>query len=130
MRVNRITSLKDDSVKIEAEVSFRGYTKKEGKMWVAVCIDLNLVAYGKTPDVARNECFSLIHEYLRYVCEEHPSEIEKYIPREAPDELMNEFYSILAQRFKPKQTSKRESKPSRMVSDFSVKPESIQARTT
>ena len=75
---------------------FRGYVKKENGHWVAVCVDLNIVSQATSVDEAVEDCFELVREYLDYVCSTYPDQITKYIPRSAPQELMEEYYTILA----------------------------------
>lgn len=87
--------------KVIENVSFRGYTKKEGQVWVAVCIDLNIAAQGATSDEATRECQEMIDEYLLYVCSTYPKELHKYIPRPAPQELIEEWRAIVARVFTP-----------------------------
>jgi predicted RNase H-like HicB family nuclease len=82
-------------------IAFRGYTKKEGNHWVAVCIDLNIVAQGSTPEEATKECQALIIEYLHYVCTEYPQELHKYVPRPAPQELIEEYNSCMIGTIRP-----------------------------
>lgn len=77
-------------------VVFRGYTKQEQGQWVAVCIDLNIVAQGDTPDEAKEECRELILAYLKYIAEKHSNELAKYIPRLAPREMIDEYNSIVS----------------------------------
>jgi predicted RNase H-like HicB family nuclease len=66
------------------KIFFRGYTKKENNHWVAICIDLNIVAQGATAEEAQTECLDLITGYISYVCKNHPNKIDQYIPRQAP----------------------------------------------
>lgn len=61
---------------------------------MAICIDLNIAAQGKTANKAIQECGELIKEYLEYVRSKYPKNIKKYIPRHASSELMNEYYSL------------------------------------
>jgi len=81
----------------EHPVLFRGYVKKENGNWVAVCVDLNIVAQATSADEAVKDCFELVKEYLDYVCSTYPNQIAEYIPRSAPHELIEEYYAILAQ---------------------------------
>jgi predicted RNase H-like HicB family nuclease len=82
-------------------IAFRGYTKKEGDHWVAVCIDLNIVAQGSSPEEATKECQALIIEYLDYVCTQYPDTLHKYIPRPAPQELIDEYNSSMIGIIRP-----------------------------
>ncbi len=81
-------------------IIFRGYVKKENGHWVAICIDLNIVAQGNSIEKAREECESLIIEYLDYICSEYPKEFYKYIQRPAPKELVEEFNLIMGRQLK------------------------------
>lgn len=80
-----------------SQVFFRGYTKKEGDHWVAVCVDLNIVAQGSTKKEAEDECREAIVGYLEYVESEYPDRINEFIPRPAPKEFEQEFFDILKQ---------------------------------
>ncbi|MEE9442714.1 MAG: hypothetical protein V3V99_08610 [candidate division Zixibacteria bacterium] len=80
------------------QVIFRGYTKKEGNYWVAICIDLNIVAQGSSPKAAREECSILIGEYLKYIAAKHHDELSNYIPRLAPKEFIEEYHSIIMKK--------------------------------
>lgn len=82
------------------EIFFQGYIKKEGDHWVAVCIDLNIVGQGATAQEAIDECDELTIEYLEYVCCTYPKELDKYIPRRASKELIEEFYSVIRGRIR------------------------------
>jgi predicted RNase H-like HicB family nuclease len=83
-------------------VSFRGYTKKEKDHWVAICIDLNIVAQGKTAQKAEDVCAELIQEYVEYVCSKHSDEINKFIPRQSPQEFIDEYNQIVGRVIHPK----------------------------
>ena len=80
---------------MDKTISFRGYTKKENDHWVAVCIDLNVVAQGKTADEAEATCYELIFDYLNFVGAKYPDRITEYVPRLAPKELIEEYDEIV-----------------------------------
>jgi hypothetical protein len=87
-------------------VFLRAYVKKENGHWIAVCIDLNIVGEGTTPEQAKQECTELIIEYVDYVFSAHRNQIEKYIPRLAPDEFINEYYQVLTRELASKKAIK------------------------
>ena len=78
------------------EIIFRGYARKEDDHWFAICIDLNIAAQGEDPEEAIKTCTELIIEYLEFVCQEYPGQIKKYIPRPAPQEFFEEYYSFIS----------------------------------
>lgn len=109
-------------VRPSEEIIFRGYARKEDDHWFAICIDLNIAAQGSNPDEAIEICGEMIVEYLNYVCQQFPKELDKYIPRPAPQEFMDEYNSIIMLNIsKPerKKTSKRiwnyQTKPSQFI---------------
>lgn len=83
------------------QIIFRGYGKREGDGWVAVCIDLNIAAQGATMKDAANNCTELIKEYVEYVCANYPEDVHRYIPRPAPQEFIDEFNSIVGALIAP-----------------------------
>lgn len=82
------------------DIIFRGYTKKEGEHWVAICIDLNIVAQGPTAQEATKECYSLIMAYLDYIRTEYPEDFQNSISRPAPQEFIDEFHSIIGTKIR------------------------------
>ena len=89
-------------------IVFRGYAKKEDDLWVAICIDLNIAAEGDTSEEAVHTCIELITEYLEFVCKEYPDKLNKYIPRPAPQEFIDEYYQLMSRQIaKPVKKSKR-----------------------
>ncbi len=73
------------------KIFLRGYVKEENRHYGAVCIDLNIVAQGNTPDEATEQCHELIIDYLSYICDEYPDRIEEFVPRLALAELIEEY---------------------------------------
>ena len=86
-------------------ILFRGYIKKENGHWVAVCIDLNIVAQGSNVDDAIEKCEGLILEYLKYVCSEYKDDFYKHIQRPAPKEFVDEFNLIMGRQLKARRKS-------------------------
>ena len=76
---------------------FRGYTKKENGHWVSVCIDLNVVSQGATLKEAQSQCKEMVKEYIDYILATYPNEVDRYIPRLAPEEMIDEFNRIFSQ---------------------------------
>ena len=106
--------------KSDQPIVFRGYIKKENKHWVAICIDLNIVAQGKTANKAVHECVGLISEYLDYVRTKYPDKMEKYIPRLAPKVLIDEYDKIIGKAFYPKKRT-----GSKAPYNFLIEPETL-----
>lgn len=77
------------------EVHFRGYTKRENGHWVAVCIDLNIVAQGASPEEATQTCAEMIVQYVDHVVSNYPDRLNEYIPRLAPPEFLAEYDKLL-----------------------------------
>jgi predicted RNase H-like HicB family nuclease len=71
----------------------RGFTKPEGKGFVAICIDLDIVAQGKTMQEATEVCGELIQEYIAFVMHNFPDKVHDYIPRLSPSEIIEEYDS-------------------------------------
>lgn len=102
-------------------IIFRGYIKEELGHWVAVCVDLNIVAQGETPDEARKECQALIISYLEYVCEEHPDDFHLYMQRPSPQEFIDEFNMIFSRALKPQ----KRSQPSSDLQYYDIEPSQL-----
>lgn len=83
---------------------FRGYTKKEGNRWVAICIDLNIVAQGPTIDEATDKCMNLIAEYIHYVSAEYSHDIGRYLFRPVPQEFIEEYNDMVGRRIQHRPT--------------------------
>jgi hypothetical protein len=105
-------------------IIFRGYIKEEDGHWVAVCIDLNIVAQGDTPDEARDECQTLIIGYLDYVCSTYPDDFHLYVQRPAPKEFFDEFMEIAGLALKPERGRRR---PSANLMYYDIQPSQLQA---
>ncbi|GAG96165.1 unnamed protein product, partial [marine sediment metagenome] len=64
---------------IGARFNVLGY--KEEDRHIAHCLEIDLVAEGKTPEEARDNLADLIFSYLRFGMEQ---DIEQFIPHPAP----------------------------------------------
>ena len=96
----------------ENTLVFHGYVKREDKQWVAVCVDLNIAAQGDTKEEAVSVCAEMIDDYLSYVCETHADELDKFIPRFAPPELIAEFTSAMMETLHAASRQRDKSAPS------------------
>ena len=105
-------------------IVFRGYSKKENGHYVAVCIDLNIVAQGDTPEIAIKECSELIQQYVKYICDEYPDRFSEFIPRYAPQELIDEYDRIVSNKIKPKLKLSRQ-RASYTIHNFDFQPENM-----
>ena len=107
-------------IKKKQPVILRGYIKKENGGFVAVCIDLNIVAQGKTQNEAIHECVELISEYLNYIQKEYPDDFEKYVPRQTPNEFVKEYDAIVGKTLNPKKHLS-----GKMPYNFPIEPETL-----
>ncbi len=71
----------------------RGYTKPESDHYVAVCIDLNLVGQGNTPEEAMDKVSDAIRLYFSYL-KDHPEEIPLRLPRRAKFGFLMTYWGI------------------------------------
>ena len=76
------------------EMFFRCYARKDGDVYVAVCIDLNLAFQGDTVEAARKGLDTLIHEYLQDAIEHNREHLADLIDRPAPLNLRMRYYWI------------------------------------
>lgn len=83
---------------------FRGYVKKEGDHWVAVCVDLNIVAQGSSGQEAEVNCGELISEYIDYVCSEYAHDIGRYLFRPVPVEFIEEYNDVIGRSIQHRPT--------------------------
>ena len=98
---------------------FRGYTKKTGSRWVAICIDLNIVAQGTSFNEATAKCAELISEYIDYVCSEYSHDIGRYLFRPVPKEFVEEYNNLVGRNIQHKPAR------SRQLYNFSVEPDNL-----
>jgi predicted RNase H-like HicB family nuclease len=106
----------DTMAKIRRVFPLRGYTKPEGDGFVAICVDLDIVAQGKTLKEATQICSELIEEYIAFVLENYPDKIQQYIPRLAPEEIVAEYNGLVGECVKNAQKVRQhQSKPKAKV---------------
>jgi len=74
---------------IGARFNVLGY--KEEDRHIAHCLEIDLVAEGKTPEEARDNLADLIFSYLRFGVER---DIEQFIPHPAPKIYWDKFKEI------------------------------------
>lgn len=74
---------------ISARFNVLGY--KEEDRHIAHCLEIDLVAEGKTPEEARDNLADLIFSYLRFGMER---DIEQFIPHPAPKIYWDKFKQI------------------------------------
>ena len=74
---------------IGARFNVLGY--KEEDRYIAHCLEIDLVADGKTPEEARDNLADLIFSYLRFGMER---DIEQFIPHPAPKIYWDKFKEI------------------------------------
>ncbi|MCK4796508.1 MAG: hypothetical protein KAT05_03960 [Spirochaetes bacterium] len=108
----------------EKKYVFRGYSKKENGHYVAICIDLNIAAQGATRKEAIDECMELIKGYAQYICDEYPDQFEKYIPRLAPQDLIDEFNSIMSKSLQA-EAKKKTIRSGSAINNFDFQPENL-----
>lgn len=75
------------------DLKLRGYIQKEQDgSWLAVCIDLNLVAQGDTSKEARNKLHNIINDYLVEAFTEDNQYFDDLVPRKTPFIFLLRYY--------------------------------------
>jgi hypothetical protein len=93
---------------------FRILIKKQDNLWVAHCLELDLVAADPTKEVAEKNIISIIREQIRYCIVNDNME---NLFRNAPKEVWDEFRAC-EQRMKPRQQEYRTRRKSTPSADF------------
>ncbi|HEV2614398.1 MAG TPA: hypothetical protein VGV92_06785 [Gammaproteobacteria bacterium] len=76
-----------------SDLKLRGYLQKEPDgSWLAVCIDLNLVAQGDTQKEARSKLHVFINDYLAEAFTKDKKYFDDLVPRKAPFIFMFRYY--------------------------------------
>ena len=77
------------------DLKLRGYLQKESDgSWLAVCIDLNLVAQGDTQKEARSQLHIIIKDYLAEAFTKDKKYLDDLVPRKAPFIFLFRYYLI------------------------------------
>lgn len=61
-----------------------GYVVGRGQDWHAICLDLDIAAYGKSMSEAKSLVGEMVNEYLQMACEAPPAERKRMLGRRAP----------------------------------------------
>jgi hypothetical protein len=83
-------------------ITLRGFAKKDGDQWVAICIDLDIAAQAATAQEATGLCIDLCFDYLEHVCQNYPDTIAEFVPRFAPRAIRDEYDRLVAQSLQPR----------------------------
>ena len=86
-------SNKERKKKFSAHFSVLGYRDKDRH--IAHCLEIDLVAEGKTAEEAKNNLVDLIFSYLRFGIARN---IEQFIPHPAPKVFWDKFKEIQKQK--------------------------------
>jgi hypothetical protein len=68
-----------------------GYVKRDGQVYTAICVNMNLFGQGKTPEVALKKVLQAVVSYVGYILENHPDDCAKFLNRPAPQDYLEEF---------------------------------------
>ncbi len=79
------------------EFTIMGYIKPEGNHWAAVCVNMCLVAQGKTHTEAFENLLKSVTSYCEFLKQKYPDEWQMKIHHESPDEFTVEFQQMLDQ---------------------------------
>lgn len=75
-----------------------GYIKPEDDHWVAVCINLGLVAQGRSDDEALIKLIESMESYIRFIQAEYPNKWQKVLDSiECSQDSLEEYKSIALQ---------------------------------
>ena len=78
---------------------FRGYLRKEGNQWTAVCIDLCLAAQADSCDEADKKMAVMIADYLNEATSEDKEYARQLLDRKAPlSQRLTYHYAVLKSR--------------------------------
>jgi len=73
---------------------FHSVIEKEGELYSAVCLELNVASQGKTVDEAKKNLQEAVELYLEDVLE--AGDEKEFIPRPAPEEEWLKFFTASA----------------------------------
>lgn len=75
-----------------------GYIKPEDDHWVAVCVNLGLVAQGRSDDEALTKLIKSMESYIRFVQAEYPNKWQKVLDSiECSQDSLEEYRNIALQ---------------------------------
>jgi len=82
--------------------------KKKNHIWVAICIDLNLVAQGDSIDEAAKNLHSMVHKYVLESCTVDKQYFSDLMPRRSPLSFyLTYYYIVIRDKFKKDDNFKR-----------------------
>lgn len=102
--------------KAEASMTFNVFVKKEGGMFIAHCLELDIVATGNNPEQVKKDLIDLVHAQVDYAFTHDNLD---YLYHPAPKEIWEEFYQCKAYIEK---RSKIESHPQKGMPETFVPP--------
>lgn len=74
-----------------------GYIKAEDSHWVAVCVNVCLVAEGDSPTEAFERLIESATSYIQVLKRDYPKKWKSKLEYESPPEFLREFAQILSQ---------------------------------
>ena len=66
------------------DLILRGFAKRDGDNYFAICLDLNIYARGDTPEQAIEKCLDFVCEYIDEAYSDDIEHFSDLIPRKAP----------------------------------------------
>lgn len=105
------------------KVIFRGYAKQEDDHWVSICIDLNIVTQGNSAKEAIQKNSEMIDEYIEFIFENYPEQFQKMINRPAPNEFIEEYYSIVSKSIAK---TKPQTELQTMLHNYGIEPSNLE----
>jgi len=82
---------KGDKVYSRGRLHLDVLVEKDGNHFIAHCLDLDIVAQGKTEPEARNNLIELIRDQIEFAVE---NDLEQLLVHPAPPEYWKKFYNI------------------------------------
>lgn len=79
---------------IPSKLIVRGYVKRDGIQWVAVCIDLSLAAQADSMEAAKRKLMEQIKSYVTEAVTVDAEHAEYLLNRRAPLSQLMEYYFI------------------------------------
>jgi hypothetical protein len=79
--------------KANASMTFNVFVKKDGAMFIAHCLELDIVATGDSPEKVKNDLIDLVYAQIDYAFTHDNLD---YLYHPAPKEVWEEFYRCKA----------------------------------
>jgi predicted RNase H-like HicB family nuclease len=86
------------SVSADSKLLLHGLIEKEGNLYSALCLELDVASQGETIQEAKENLKEAVQLYLETACEE--GDQREFIPRPAPVEEWLKFFRVQAREIK------------------------------